>query len=124
MHIHLHWWTYIKVQAVFQFDVLVCTAQTNKSMKTNDIPLKSPIKLQQEMQKKILNFPKFVRFLGHFLKKQCFWKMGVAGIKQLPCPSKIASFSGNLNGEALLKVSFKNIDWFQKYKALKWKIIF
>ena len=87
-------------------------------MKTNDIPLKSPIKLQQEMQKKILNFPKFVRFLGHFLKKQCFWKMGVAGIKQLPRPSKIASFSGNLNGEALLKVSFKNIDWFQKYKAL------
>ena len=40
------------------------------------------------MQKKILNFPKFVRFLGHFLKKQCFWKMGVAGIKQLPRPSK------------------------------------
>ena len=49
--------------------------------------------------------------------------MGVAGIKQLPCPSKIASFSGNLNGEALLKVSFKNIDWFQKYKALKSKTI-
>jgi hypothetical protein len=50
--------------------------------------------------------------------------MGVAGIKQLPCPSKIASFSGNLNEEAFLKVSFKNIDRFQKYKALKWKIIF
>ena len=49
--------------------------------------------------------------------------MGVAGIKYLPCPSKIASFSGNLNGEALLKVSFKNIDWFQKYKALKSKIV-
>ena len=48
--------------------------------------------------------------------------MGVAGIKQLPCPSKIASFSGNLNGEAFLKVSFKNVDWFQIYKALKWKI--
>ena len=93
-------------------------------MKTNDIPLKSPIKLQQEMQKKILNFPKFVRFLGHFLKKQCFWKMGVAGIKRLPCPSKIGSFSWKLNGEALLKVSFKNVDQFQKYKALKWKIIF
>ena len=75
------------------------------------------------MQKIFLNFPKFVRFLGHFLKKQCFWKMGVAGIKQLPCPSKIASFSGNLIGEALLKVSFKNIVWFQKYKALKSKII-
>ena len=108
----------------FLIYVLVCTAQTNKSMKTNDIPLKSPIKLQQEMQKKILNFPKFVRFLGHFLKKQCFWKMGVAGIKQLPRPSKIASFSWKLNGEALLKVSFKNVDRFQKYKALKWKIIF
>ena len=24
----LHWWTYIKVHPVFQFDVLVCTAQT------------------------------------------------------------------------------------------------
>ena len=108
----------------FLIYVLVCTAQTNKSMKTNDIPLKSPIKLQQEMQKKILNFPKFVRFLGHFLKKQCFWKMGVAGIKWLPRPSKIASFSRKLNGEALLKVSFKNVDRFQKYKALKWKIIF
>ena len=49
--------------------------------------------------------------------------MGVAGIKQVPCPSKIASFSGNLNGEDLVKVSFKNIDRFQKYKALKSKII-
>ena len=45
--------------------------------------------------------------------------MGVAGIKQLPHPSKIGPFSGNLNEEALLKVSFKNIDWFQKYKALR-----
>ena len=70
-----------------------------------------------------MNLPKFVRFLGHFLKKQCFWEMGVAGITQLPHPSKIASFSGNLNEEALLKVSFKNIDRFQKYKALKSKIV-
>ena len=45
--------------------------------------------------------------------------MGVAGIKQLPWPSKIVSFSGKLDGEALLKVSFKNADRFQKYKALK-----
>ena len=44
-------------------------------MKTNDIPLKSPIKLQQEMQKKILDFPKFVRFLGHF-EKAVFLKNG------------------------------------------------
>jgi len=49
--------------------------------------------------------------------------MGIAGIKHLPHPSKIASFSGNLNGEALLIVLFKNIDWFQKYKALKSKIV-
>ena len=35
----------------FLIYVLVCTAQTTKSMKTNDIPLKNPIKLQQEMQK-------------------------------------------------------------------------
>ena len=79
-------------------------------MKTNDIPLESPMKLQQEMQKKKLNFPKFVTFLGHFLKKQCFWKMGVAGIKQLSSPSKIASFSEKLKEEAILKVSLKNID--------------
>ena len=65
-------------------------------MKTNDIPLKSPIKLQQEMQKKILNLPKFVRFLGHFLKKQCFLKMGMRGIKNLPCPfSQNTAFSKN-----------------------------
>ena len=44
--------------------------------------------------------------------------MGMVGIKQLPCPSKIASFSGILNQEALLKVSFKNIDCFQKYNAI------
>ena len=42
--------------------------------------------------------------------------MGVASIKQLPCPSKIVSFSGKLNEEAILKVSFKNIDWFQIWK--------
>ena len=82
-----------------------------------------PYKTATRNAKTIWNFPKFTRFLGHFLKKQCFWKTGVVGIKQLPCPSKIASFSGKLNEEALLKVSFKNIDWFQKYKALKSKII-
>ena len=53
-------------------------------MKTNDIPLKSPIKLQKEMQKNFLNFPKFVRFLGQFLKKQCFWKSGRGGFVWWP----------------------------------------
>ena len=92
-------------------------------MKLNDIPLKIPIRLQQEMQKNF-EFSKICKIFRAFLKKQCFWKMGVAGIKQLPRPSKIASFYWKLNGEALLKVSFKNVDRFQKYKALKWKIIF
>ena len=69
-----------------------------------------------------MHFPKFVRFVGHFLKKQYFWKMGMTGIKQLPRPSKIGSFSWKLNGEALLKVSFKNIE-FQKCKALESKIV-
>ena len=45
-------------------------------MKTNNIPLKSPMKLQQEMQKKILNFSKFVRFLGHFFEKAVFLENG------------------------------------------------
>ena len=39
--------------------------------------------------------------------------MGVAGIKWGPYPSTIHSFLINLNEEALLKVSFKNIDKFQ-----------
>ena len=64
----------------FLIYVVVCTAQTTKSMKPNDIPFKNPKKLQQEMQKKILNFSKFVRFSGHFLKKQCFWKIGMENI--------------------------------------------
>ena len=37
----------------FLIYVLVCTAQSTKSMKTNDIPLKSPIKLQQEFKKQL-----------------------------------------------------------------------
>ena len=37
----------------FLIYVLDCTAQTTKIMKTNDIPFKSPIKLQQEMKKNL-----------------------------------------------------------------------
>lgn len=39
--------------------------------------------------------------------------MCMAGIKWGPYPSTIHSFSNNLNEEAILKVSFKNIDKFQ-----------
>ena len=46
----------------FLIYVLVFTAQTTKSMKTNDIPLKSPIKLQQEMQEKFGIFQNLLEF--------------------------------------------------------------
>ena len=39
--------------------------------------------------------------------------MGMAGIKWGQRSSTIPPFLMNLNEEALLKVSFKNIDWFQ-----------
>ena len=51
--------------------------------------------------------------LRTFFEKVSFWKMGVAGIKWGPYPSTIHSFSINLNEEALLKVSLKNIDSFK-----------
>ena len=46
-----------------------------KSIKTYNIPLKSPMRLLPRMQKRII-FSTFVGFLGAYLKKQCFWKMG------------------------------------------------
>ena len=49
---YVHSPTNVYIQQDFQSDVLISTGQTTKNMKTNDIPLKSPIKLQQEMQKK------------------------------------------------------------------------
>ena len=81
-------------------------------MKTNEGPLKSPIKMLQEMQKKI-NFFQNCWVLGPFSKNLCFWKMGMAGIKWSPCLSTRPSFSVHINKEAFLKISFKNIDWFQ-----------
>ena len=51
--------------------------------------------------------------LRAFFEKVSFWKMGIAGIKWEPYPSTIHSYSINLNEEAVLKVSFKNIDKFQ-----------
>jgi hypothetical protein len=38
----------------------------NADVKRNDIPLKSPIKMPLEMQKRINLFLKFPRFWGHF----------------------------------------------------------
>ena len=62
--------------------------------------------------KKKLQFLKICWVLVPFWKKQCFWKMGMAGIKR-PCPSTVPSFLVNLNEEGLLIVSFKNTEWFQ-----------
>ncbi len=44
-------------------------------MKTNDIPLKSPIKLQQEMQKK-LEFSKICKIFRAFFEKAVFLENG------------------------------------------------
>ena len=94
-------------------NVSFCLSLTNDITETNKGPLKSSIKMLPEMKKNFFGFYKICWFLGHFLKKQCFLKMSIAGIKQWPCPSIILSFLVNLNEEALLKVSFKNIDRFQ-----------
>ena len=78
----------------FLIYVLVCTAQNTYSMKTNNIPLKSPTK-----------------WLPEFFEKNTDLAL-VAGMKEGPYTSTIPSFLVDLNEEALLKVSFKNIDWF------------
>lgn len=62
---------------------------------------------------------KILLVLRTFFEKVSFWKMGVAGIKWGPYPSTRHSFSINLNEEALLKVSFKNIDEFQSCPFFK-----
>ena len=46
------WW----IPPDFLIYILVCTAQTAKGVKTNDVPLKSPIKLQQKRKKNCGNF--------------------------------------------------------------------
>ena len=44
--------------------------------------------------------------------------MGVASLKRGPCPTIFHSFFMELNKEALLKVSLKNLYWFQSYETL------
>ena len=91
-------------------NVSFCLCPTKDIAKTNKVPLKSPIKMLPEM-KNNFEFFKICWFLGPFLKKQCFWKMGMASIKW--GPRTIPSFLVNLNEEAFLNVSLKNNDWFQ-----------
>ena len=78
--------------------------------------IKKPYKNATRNAKKFFIFFKNCWLLGPFSKKPCFWKMGMAGIKWWPCLSTRPSFSVNINEEAFLKVSFKNIDWFQIWK--------
>ena len=98
-------------------NISFCVSTTTEIMKTINVPMKSPIKLLPEMKKKLI-FQKLL-VLGHFLKKQSFQKMGVADINWGPYPSTILLFLVNPNEEPLLKVSFKNIDWFQSCIFLK-----
>ena len=100
--------------------------------------IEKPYKIATRNAKFFFDFFKICWFFGPFLKKLCFGKMGRAGIKWGQRSSTIPPFLMNLNEEALLKVSFKNIDWFQicpfskttafSKKALKtnkfWKIQF
>ena len=41
--------------------------------------IEKPYEMVTKNAKKILKFSTFVRFLGHFLKKRCFGKMGNFG---------------------------------------------
>ena len=43
-------------------NVSFCVSTSTESIKTNNIPFKSPIKLPPEMQNIFLNFSKFVGF--------------------------------------------------------------
>ena len=60
-YFELQWWP-LKILRQYSWDDSFCVSTTTESTKTNNIPLKSPIKLPPEMQKKILNFSKFVGF--------------------------------------------------------------
>ena len=56
-------------------NVSFCVPPTIDIMKTNKRPLKSPIKMLQEMQKKILIFPKLLGFRA-FFEKSVFLENG------------------------------------------------
>ena len=77
----------------------------NADVKRNDIPLKSPIKMPLEMQKRINLSLKFPRF-GEIFEKNIFWKMGILGMKSCPCPSNSGRLFFKINDKSMLKVSF------------------
>ena len=90
-----------------------------KTIKKMQYTIEKPYKMvtrNATFQKK---FSTFVRFLGQILENQCFRKMGVAGMKWGPRPPILYSFFRELNEEALLKVSLKNLHLFQSYPFFK-----
>ena len=86
---------------------------STETVKKIQYTIEKPYKIATRNAKKKFEFFQICWFLGPFLKNQCFGKMGVAGIKWGQRSSTIPPFLLNLNEEALLKVSLKNIDWFQ-----------
>ena len=66
---------YSGVQMRFYVYISFCVSTTTESMKTNNIPLTSPIRLPPEMQKIFLNFSKFVAFRA-FLEKSVVLENG------------------------------------------------
>ena len=64
----LIWHTYSGVRMRFYVYVSFCVSTTTKRMKTNNIPLKSPIKLPPEMQKIFWIFQNLLVFRVFFEK--------------------------------------------------------
>ena len=56
-------------------NVSFCVSTTTESMKTTNIPLKSPIKLPPEMQIFFFNFQNLLVFRA-FFEKSVFWENG------------------------------------------------
>ena len=73
--------------------------------------------------KKTFQFSKICKIFRVFFEKAVFLENGRGRHKTVVKLIQNSFISGNLNREALLKVTFKNIDRFQKFKALKSKII-
>ena len=81
--------------------------------------IEKPYRMVTKNAEKNWKFSTFVRFLGPFSDNWCFRKMCVAGMKRGPCPTILYSFFTKLNEEALLKVSLKNLYWFQSCKIMQ-----
>ena len=78
--------------------------------------IQKPYKWLPNMQKKKVN-SNFCHVFRDIFGKLIFRNMGMVGSKRGACPPIMYSFFMNFNEEALLKVSLKNLHWFQSYKS-------